>query len=82
MKAALRSAGIRPQSVRHYLGPVIIEMGREEAREGEFPQILRPHPAGDRGCNRCKESLHGHFVFREFHGKTATGYEKFSKCKS
>ena len=39
VKAALRGAGIRPKSVRHYLGPVIIEMGREEACEGEFLQI-------------------------------------------
>jgi hypothetical protein len=69
VKAALKNAGIRPKSVSHYLGPVIIEMRREDACEGEFLQILRPHPAGDRGYDRYKDSLHGHFVFLEFHGK-------------
>jgi hypothetical protein len=34
VKAALKNAGIRPKSIRHYLGPVVIVMGREEACEG------------------------------------------------
>ena len=39
IKAALQAASIRPTSVRHYLDPVIIVMGRPEACEGEFLQI-------------------------------------------
>ncbi len=81
IKAALKNAGIRPKSVRHYLGPVIIEMGREEAFEDEFLQIrdmalqaLDSAPGVSNGCT-------GVHVFNEFRGKLAAGFERFRRYK-
>ncbi len=81
VKATLKNAGIRPKSVRHYLGPVIIVMGRSEACEGEFLQIrdmalqaLDSVP----DVNNCCSGVH---VFSEFHGKLAAGYERFRRYK-
>ena len=81
IKAALHQAGFRPKSVRHYLGPVIIVMGRPEAYEGEFLQIetlawnaLETPPDGRNLCS-------GIHVFSQFRGKLAAGYGRFRRCK-
>jgi len=81
IKAALKGAGIRPKSVRHYLGPIIIVMGRPEAYEGEFLQIeTLALEALDRvpDVKNCCSGIH---VFSEFHGKLAAGYERFRRYK-
>jgi len=81
IKEALRDAGIRPKSVRHYLSPVIIEMGREEACEGEFLQIRDMALQALDSVPDVKNCCSGVHVFSEFHGKLAAGYERFRRYK-
>jgi hypothetical protein len=79
IKTALLRAGIRTKSVRHYLGPVIIVMGRPEAYEGEFLQIQnlawKALDAAPNARNLCR----GIHVFSQFRGKLVAGYERFRR---
>ena len=81
IKAALHRADIHPKRVRHYHGPVIITMDRPEKYEGEFLQIetlaWEALDAAPNARNLCS----GIHVFIQFHGKLASGYGRFRRCK-
>ncbi len=81
IKAALCQADIHPKRVRHYRGPVIITMDRPEKYEGEFLQIetlaWNALDAAPNARNLCS----GIHVFSQFHGKHASGYERFRRYK-
>ena len=81
IKAALCRADIHSKRVRHYRGTVIITMDRPEKYEGEFLQIetlaWEALDAAPNARNLCS----GIHVFRQFHGKLASGYGRFRRCK-
>lgn len=81
IRDALSRAGFQPESIRHYLGPVIIEMGRPEAYVGEFRRInglaWDALDAAPGARNLCM----GVHVFSRFRGKRAAGYERFRRYK-
>lgn len=81
IRAALKGAGLQAKGVRHYLGPVIIEMGRQEAHEGEFLQIeelaWQALETAEGFANGCR----GIHVVESWHGKQRAGYERFRRYK-
>ena len=79
IRAALLQAGIRAKSIRHYLGPVIIVMGRPEAYEGEFLQIETLAWNALDAIPDARNLCMGIHVFSQFHGKLAAGYERFRR---
>jgi len=81
IRAALHQAGIRPQSVRHYFGPVIIEMGRPEEYVGEFRCINGLAWDALDSAPGARNLCMGIHVFSRFHGKRAAGYEHFRRYR-
>jgi hypothetical protein len=81
VKQALQQAGIRPKSVRHHFGPVIIIMGRSEAHEGEFLQIEMLAWEALDGVRTARNCCSGIHVVDSWRGKLAAGYDRFRRCK-
>ena len=79
IRTALHQAGIRPQSVRHYLGPVIIVMGRPEEYVGEFRRINGLAWDALDSAPGARNLCAGIHVFSRFQGKRAAGYDHFRR---
>ena len=81
IRVALHQAGIRPQSVRHYLGPVIIVMGRPEEYVGEFRRINGLAWDALDSAPGARNLCVGIHVFSRFRGKRVAGYDHFRRYR-
>jgi hypothetical protein len=81
IRTALSAAGIRPKSIRHHFGPVIIIMGRSEAHEGEFLQIEMLAWEALESVHDARNCCAGIHVVETWRGKLAAGYERFRRYK-
>ena len=81
IRAALLRAGIRPKSIRHYLGQVIIVLGRPEEYMGEFRQIHSLAWNALEAAPNARNLCMGIHVFHQFRGKRAAGYERYRRYK-